>query len=425
MTDNPRRQLERVFREQQRFAADYSPLYARLFAAVAGWLADEADPLAGWLVAASAGRPPFDVTLLLAATLHHEVLAGTAPALARFYATAGAAPAARPPATDGRPEQEERAIMADGGRSVQEEREISAVGGRPSAVEFEATLRATILDRRAALEAFIQRRSVQTNETARGLAWLLPVACLGWPAVHLVELGASAGLNLVAERRAYRLVDGGDPARTLLAIGAGDEAPFITEVRGGGELPAVACCPAVLSRTGGDSHPFYLRSAADERVLASFVWGDQPERLARLRQGIAELHRVEATTAPVRLRPLRLPDELAAFLRSEQAGPLYAPVVLFNTTVTMYLPDRGASLRGIIGEWAAGQHAPVLWLQWEVPPAGGPEPPEEAWLAWTADYWPNGGEEPRHWHLAWVHPHGRELEFSPDWDEFVKITMQI
>ena len=69
-----------------------------------------------------------------------------------------------------------------------------------------------ILARREPLAAFIRSANVQTNETGRGLAWLLPVACLGWPAVHLVELGASAGLNLVAERRGYRLMDAADPA---------------------------------------------------------------------------------------------------------------------------------------------------------------------------------------------------------------------
>src|SRR5690606_1327638 len=72
-------------------------------------------------------------------------------------------------------------------------------------------LRETIFARRDSLAAFIRRANVQTNETGRGLVWLLPVACLGWPAVHLVELGASAGLNLVADQRAYRLVEAADP----------------------------------------------------------------------------------------------------------------------------------------------------------------------------------------------------------------------
>ena len=40
-----------------------------------------------------------------------------------------------------------------------------------------------------------------TNETSRGIAWLLPAALVAAEEVHLVELGCSAGLNLYAEQR--------------------------------------------------------------------------------------------------------------------------------------------------------------------------------------------------------------------------------
>ncbi|WP_374688841.1 DUF2332 domain-containing protein [Promineifilum sp.] len=377
--DRPR-QLDRLphgFREQERFAAGYSPLYAQLFGVVAGWLEKgEADPVAAWLRDVSAGRRPVEVTLLLAAALHREVLAGApeVAALARFYPTVG--------------------------------------GHTPGAANgaFAAALREAILARRAALTPFIQQATVQTNETARGLVWLLPIAHLGWPAVHLVELGASAGLNLVAERRAYRLVDEAEPSRTLLELGAMGESPFVTAVRGewtGATHFLKWVAPQVLSRTGGDLHPFHLNTEEDERTLAAFVWGDQPARLARLRQGIAALHAVEATTAPVRLFPLRLPDELPDFL-VRHAPPADAPVVIYNTVVTMYLPERGAALREMVGRWAEGHAAPVLWLQWELSPEG-EHPPEKDWLAWTADLWQDGRHRQRR--LGWIHPHGGALEW--------------
>jgi hypothetical protein len=354
---------------------------------------------------------PFDVTLLLPAALHRDVLAGVPAAveLARFYPTADSS-------------DQWAVVSGQFPLPVGEVRRGSAVGSRAigvaSAVDLASALRATILARRDALAAFIRGRSVQTNETGRGLVWLLPVACLGWPAVHLVELGASAGLNLVAERRGYRLADAGDPSRTLLMLGDGPP-QFTTLARGAAKIPPLACCPAIFSRTGGDLRPFHLRDANDELVLASFVWADQVERMARLQEGIAALRAVAGTTAPVRLRPLRLPDELPAFLARELPRPLDAPVVVFNTTVTMYLPDRGATLRQIIGEWAAGQGAPVLWLQWELP--GEAPPPQSDWLAWTADYWPNDGSgESRHRLLAWVHPHGGALEWGPEWSDFLK-----
>lgn len=386
-----RYQLEARFREQQQFAAGYSPLYAQLFDTVAGWLAgDRADPLVDWLLAAAAGRAPLDVTLLLPAALHRDVLAGepAVAAIAPYFTTAERAP-----------------------------HEEVRVSSRLPADD----LRAALLARRHAYAEFIGRATVQTNETARGVAWLLPLACLGWPAVHLIELGASAGLNLVAERRGYRLIDAAMPER-VLALGEG--LPQFTMRSQGGALPSVACCPQILSRTGGDIHPFHLRDAADELTLAAYVWGDQPERMARLREGIAALRTVERSAAPVRLWRLRLPDELPGFLeRSTPPSPI-APVVLFNTIVTMYLPDRGASLRGMVDEWARRQDVPVLWLQWE-PAWQGPPPPVRDWSAWTANYWPNDGSVAHHvWQLGWVHPHGTAVAWGAGWGQFLSNVMQ-
>ncbi|MBP6786066.1 MAG: DUF2332 domain-containing protein [Candidatus Promineofilum sp.] len=384
MTSDFRQRLAGRFREQERFADGYSPLYAALFDVVVDWLAADNDSLADWLVEASRQREPLEVTLLLAAGIHREVLRGTAAALAGYYSTAG--------------------------------------GMRTVDTEFPAALRATVAVHRARLAGFIRQANVQTNETGRGVAWLLPLVCLGWPAVHLLELGASAGLNLVAERRGYRLADDMNPARTLLTLGEGP-AQFTILAPGAAGLPSPAASPAILSRTGGDMLPFHLRTAEDELTLAAFIWGDQPQRMARLREGIAALRDVAGSAAPVSLRPLRLPDELPAFLVEAFPAPAGAPVVIFNTTVSMYLPDKGDSMRGMIDAWASAQSVPVLWLQWE-PDREGRRPPEREWLAWTADYWPNDGRaDPRRFRLGWVHPHGAALQWAPDWGEFLRISM--
>jgi hypothetical protein len=151
----------------------------------------------------------------------------------------------------------------------------------------------------------------------------------------------------------------------------------------------------------------------DELTLAAFVWADQPARLDRLREGIAALRAVEASAAPVRLLPLHLPDELPAFLAEALPRPPDAPVVIYNTTVTMYLPDRGAGLRDPITDWAARQGVPVLWLQWEPSVRPDRPPPVTDWQAWSANLWQAGRH--RQLHLGWVHPHGaaiRELDLT-------------
>ena len=145
MTPLLRAELARQFRNQSRFADGYSPLYASLFAIVAGWLAgDEPDPLVEWLLDAAADRPPFDVTLLLVAALHREVLAGQAPDLAAYYATV-------PDSFSSEPVP------------------------RPIAVTLPLAIKETILARSEPLAEFIRTANVQTNETGRGLVWLLPV----------------------------------------------------------------------------------------------------------------------------------------------------------------------------------------------------------------------------------------------------------
>jgi len=375
--DDFQRRLAARFRKQQAFAAGYSPLYSRLFGLLADWLAVETgdDPLVVWLVQAGFGRSSFDVPLLLLAGLHRDILGGLpeVAGLARYYPTAGGLGA------------------ADDNRLGTE-------------------LRAAILARQKPLAAFIETAAVQTNETGRGLCWLLPVLYPGWPVIHLVDLGASAGLNLVAEQRHYQL-KAEEKGRGTLAIGKGESPQFLVIGQGEWVLPPVRHkLPHIVSRTGCDLAPFSLATDRDELTLAAFVWGDQVERMARLRQGIAALHRVNATGAPVRLHPVDLPGELPRFLEEQLAACHGAPLVLYNTYLTTYLQDKGVSLRPLLAAWAARQAQPVLWLQWETPWQG-PKPPNFGWVAWSADLWQEGHHW--QWHLAWAQPHGTHIQWLP------------
>ncbi len=377
--------LARRFRKQQQFAAGYSPLYARLFGLLADWLAEkgEDDPLVGWLLQAGAARASFDVPLLLLAGVHRDVLTGVSEIadLARFYPT---------------------------------------VGGSVPVAEYGLAnaFRSAILARKDPLAEFLATATVQTNETARGLCWLLPVLFTGWPAIHLVDLGASAGLNLVADSRHYRLINDTE-GKVVQDIGNGEPVQFLVASHGTLPLPSPQpAAPRILSRNGCDLAPFPLTTQRDEQTLASFVWGDQVERLVMLRKGIAALHRIRHSPAPVQLYPANLPDDLTCFLEQQMAPYKNAPVVLYNTYLTTYLHDKGASLRPQLAAWAAKQSFPVLWLQWETLWQGA-KPPDLGWVGWTADLWLNGRHT--HWHLAWTHPHGTHIQWLPEsiaWADF-------
>lgn len=85
-------QLSYRFRQQQQFSIDYSALYAAIFGTIADWLTHKPDgPVAKWLLEAARDRPAFDVTNLLLAGLHRDILSGLTEvaALAVYYPTVG------------------------------------------------------------------------------------------------------------------------------------------------------------------------------------------------------------------------------------------------------------------------------------------------------------------------------------------------
>ena len=133
------------------------------------------------------------------------------------------------------------------------------------------------------LRGFVREHGVQTNEVQR--SWvLLPLFlhAVGSADVHVVELGASAGLNLVWDRRRYRYAAGawGPPDGELTLTG---------EERRAVPAALLAERPRVLSRLGIDLDPVDVRTDEGARLLRSFVWAGQDERLARLDRAIEAL----------------------------------------------------------------------------------------------------------------------------------------
>lgn len=372
-----RQALIKRFRRQADFAADgYAPTYEVAFTYLANLLETSPDePVSVTIMDASRGIGSLPTSLLLMATLHYGVLTADSP-------LAGHLPLV-------------------------------------SKEAFIPKFRQAILESKERLTDFIQTRTVQTNETARGLVWVLALAGCGWDGVHLLDIGASAGLNLVANLRHYALIDA-ESGETVGSVGSGSTPQFTIMYSGKREwIPSGGRVPEILSRTGIDIAPFMLDSANQATVLTSFVWADQQERIARLREGIEAFGRVEAE-----LEAVVLPDELDAFLRrwsvslptnaSKDAPD--APLVLYNTFMTAYLERKGEGLREVIAEWAQEQARTVLWLQWE--PSYGETPPAYDLCRYWADLWVDG--KATHWDLGWVQHHGQRLELDEAWVEFRK-----
>jgi len=136
--------------------------------------------------------------------------------------------------------------------------------------------------RRDELVALVRTRTPQTNEIGRSALLLIGLGLVAGevgPLAHL-DVGASAGLNLLADRFSY------DYAGHRLGTGAVE---LRCGIRGRARpelLPSVM--PRITSRAGLDLNPVDLSDAAQVRWLEACVWPDQTDRFERLRMALAE-----------------------------------------------------------------------------------------------------------------------------------------
>jgi hypothetical protein len=225
----------------------------------------------------------------------------------------------------------------------------------------------------------------QTNEVGRSavlMAGLLVVAERFGQPLELLELGASAGLNLVLDRYGYDL--GG--------VGTGDaRSPLRLEPQWAGPPPPHSVV-AVARRRGVDLHPLDARRDG-ERLLA-YVWPDQARRLAQLEAALAI-----AAQDPPEVEA----GDAADWLEARLAEPREAGVsrVVLHSIAFQYFPEEAkARIEAALeqaGEASTGDR-PLAWLRYEH--EGGER------IALRLRTWP-GGESL----LAHGHPHGSSVEW--------------
>jgi hypothetical protein len=226
----------------------------------------------------------------------------------------------------------------------------------------------TALERHAQfLRRWCSEQEVQTNEVQRSWALLPAFLSLddGRP-FDLLELGPSAGLNLLWDRYAYRYSSG--------TWGSGE-----LELRGDDRQPPPASLleqrVEVVRRRGVDLNPIDVTTPEGARVLQAFVWADQAARLERLQQAIEVARR-----DPPELIRGDYVAELPALLRDRIPG---AQLVVFQTASTMYLQRGGAeNMRAALLE--AGSREPLTFVT-----TG--RAPEDDGFALEVERFPNGG----------------------------------
>lgn len=236
---------------------------------------------------------------------------------------------------------------------------------------------------------FLREQGMQTNEVQRcyGLlpAFLLAARQTG-KELDLIELGPSAGFNLLWDRYAYRYgAERWGPEDASIE--------FLGELRS--PLPAglLSLVPTVRRRLGIDLSPVDVTTEQGARLLEAFIWPDQRERLERLAQAIA-IRRTE----PLEILTGSYLDLLEPVLEERSAETL---TVVFQTASLSHLSsEQRQRVEQILDR--AGERGSLAFIS-------GEHPPDDPADYWQLRYrlWPGGESQI----LGRLDYHGRWLEW--------------
>jgi hypothetical protein len=217
------------------------------------------------------------------------------------------------------------------------------------------SFRAFCLEHRAEIQALIATRLVQTNEVRR-CGCLLPAFAAvasraqGRP-LALVEIGASAGLNLLWDRYGYDYGDDwpyGDNSSPVQLVCA---------LRGDRRPPLPAVLPTVATRVGLDLNPIDVRDREAVLWLRALVWPDEAGRAALLQRALQLAQR----EPPMLLagNALDLLPEVLATIPADQA------LCVFHThTVNQFPPEERARLASRLAACGATRDLYQVSIEW-------------------------------------------------------------
>jgi len=210
-----------------------------------------------------------------------------------------------------------------------------------------------------AIRERLATHGVQTNEVQRCTALMpafLAAAAETRLPLELLELGPSAGLNLLADLYRYRYANGSfgpENARVVLATQELD-----------GRVPAELLAePIVVRRRRGiDLAPVDATTPGGYLLLRSFLWPGLEERVGRLDAAVETLRALPERPELIRGDYLRvLPEVLSS-------RPGDALTVVVDTFSTPYVPVAAAAELASTLDRAGGDGRPLAWLsvrRWE------------------------------------------------------------
>lgn len=187
-----------------------------------------------------------------------------------------------------------------------------------------------VIEREREIVDLANSRYTQTNETRRCAALLPAVMTSPFDSFHLVEIGASAGLNLAMDRFHYSFpgVDWGPASPVEIRADTPGDQPRLRDVE-------------ILGRHGIDISVIDRADPDDRRWLEALIWPEHHERRDRLRRAMdltagIEIEMVEGSVL----------DHLGPMLDGLPAGE---PAVVVNSFVlNQLLPEQREEVAAII-----------------------------------------------------------------------------
>ncbi|MFC6731117.1 MULTISPECIES: DUF2332 domain-containing protein [unclassified Haladaptatus] len=222
------------------------------------------------------------------------------------------------------------------------------------AEEADQLFREFCLENRATLVALLGSRRVQTNVLGRS-SILLPVFehvshRTDQTPLGLVEIGCSAGLNLLWDRYGYEYGGQwrvGDPAAPL---------QLSCDVRNDGVPPLPESLPAVGSRLGINLNTLSVENEADVKWLRALIWPEHESRRER----------IEAAVSVARESPPELVegDALADLKTLCNRVPEDEHLCIYNTHVLyQFTEEQQADFAALVAD--IGQSRDLFWANCE------------------------------------------------------------
>ena len=200
----------------------------------------------------------------------------------------------------------------------------------------------------------IRTRRTQTN-VVRRCTCLLPAFSIAAREAEqplaLIDLGASAGLNLLFDRYGYRYTRGG---AEIARWNDGARVQMEAEIRGEDPLPALEPEISVASRTGVDLNVIDPLDEDQLLWLRALIWPEHVERHQRLIDAAAEL-----ATSDARLIEADAAEVLPQLIAEIPAG--IAPTV-FHTVAAYQFPRE--ALRSIEQTLLDASRERPIWRIW-------------------------------------------------------------